>query len=136
MLEKTGNMRTGIARGVSMNDNLTRRYFPFFFGLADDLRNIIAYCFRKAGSMHRDNIRVIDGKDVIDGLHQVRLPAEDRRTFRKRTGAAQYLFLVVTLSTCCGGKRSTPASRGCEVSSCESPMKHTSRLLVDTFWPD
>jgi len=45
--------------------------------------NIIAYCFRKAGSMHRDNIRVIDGKDVIDGLHQVRTARRDRRTFRK-----------------------------------------------------
>jgi len=69
--------------------------FPSSLALPYDLRNIVAYCFRKAGSMHRDNIRVIDGKDVIDGLHQVRLPAEDRRTFRKRTVPLSTLLFVM-----------------------------------------
>ena len=45
--------------------------------------------------MHGDHVGVVDVKHGLDRLQQVRLAAEDRRAFGKRTGAGHHRLLVM-----------------------------------------
>ncbi len=64
-------------------------------GFVDDLGDVVADGFRQAGGMHRDDIRLVDRKDVVDGLQQVGLAAEHRGAFGKGAGGSHDRLLVV-----------------------------------------
>jgi len=57
-----------------------------FHRFVGDLENVITDGFGKAGGMNCNNIRVIGGENIVNGLDQVGLSAENRGAFGKGTG--------------------------------------------------
>jgi len=65
-----------------MDHNLSIRYLHVPYNGTD----VIANGFRQAGCVDRNDLRVINGKHVLDRLLQVGPAAKHRRPFRKRAG--------------------------------------------------
>jgi hypothetical protein len=65
---KARYVRAYIARCVSVNQVFAGRDLAFFARLSDDLHDIVANGFRKTSGVNSDDIGVIQGKHVGDGL--------------------------------------------------------------------
>ena len=92
---KSGHVSPDITRGVHMDDVLAFGNFAVRFGFANNLRNVIADGFRQTRSVHCDDIRFINGEDIVDRLHQVGLSAEHRCSFSEGTGRGHHRFFVM-----------------------------------------
>ncbi len=92
---ESGDMGTGIAGGIGVDDGFPfgdRSHIP---GLADDLRNVVPNRFGKAGGVDRDHLGIVDVENVGNGLEQISLPPEDGRPFREGTRRGQNRFFVM-----------------------------------------
>ena len=65
-------------------------------GLAENLGNIIPDGFGQAGGVDRYDLRLINRKNIMDRLQQVRLASEHGGPFRKGTGGGHDWLPVVT----------------------------------------
>ena len=88
-------MRTDVTGRVGVDDVLAGeepcpRPWPF-----RDLGDVVADRLAQAGGMDGDHLRVVNREDVRDGLEQVRLSAENARSFGERTVPRHYRLLVV-----------------------------------------
>ncbi len=92
---EAGDMGAHVARGVGMDDVAARRDLAFVPGLGDDLGDVVPDGLRQAGGMHGDHFGLIDREDVVDGLEQVGLPAENRGAFGEGAGGRHHRLLEV-----------------------------------------
>ena len=92
---EAGDMRPHVAGGVGMDDVFARGNLAFIPGLGDDLGDVVPDGLRQAGGMNRDDLGLIYGKDVVDGLEQVGLPPEHGGAFGEGTRPRHHRLLVV-----------------------------------------
>ena len=64
-----------------MNDVFPRRDLALIPGLGDDLGDVVPDGLRQAGGMDRNDVRLINRENIVDGLEQVGLPPEHGGAF-------------------------------------------------------
>ncbi len=78
---EAGDMGPHIAGGVGMNDVFPRRDLALIPGLGDDLRDVVPDGLRQAGGMNRNDVRLINRENIVNGLEQIGLPSEHGGAF-------------------------------------------------------
>jgi hypothetical protein len=92
---EAGHMGAHITGRGGADDVLALGNLPFPKRLGLDLFQIIADGLGETRGIYGDDLRLVHGKDVVDGLEQVGLTAEYRSAFGKRAGGGGDGLLVV-----------------------------------------
>jgi len=92
---EAGDMAAHVRGGVAVDDVLALGNEPLLGRLVADLLDVVADGLRQARGVHGDDLGVVDGEDVLDGLQQVGLAAEHARALGEGAGGCGDRLLVV-----------------------------------------